>query len=68
MSEKIFNLDEACAFLGVKRRTMYKLLKEQTVPAVKIGGQWRFSREALLDLFHEKDQEQPIPHQELNQH
>jgi len=54
MEEEILNLDDACSFLGIKHRTMYKLLKDSTIPAIKIGGQWRFSREVLMDLFRKQ--------------
>ncbi|MFH1852242.1 MAG: helix-turn-helix domain-containing protein [Candidatus Neomarinimicrobiota bacterium] len=60
MSEKILNIDEACEFLGIKRRTIYKLLKEGSLPAVKIGGQWRFSQEVLMDLFR-RQTTGPVP-------
>ncbi|MFQ6604306.1 MAG: helix-turn-helix domain-containing protein [Fidelibacterota bacterium] len=48
---QILNIKEACVFLGIKERTMYKLIHEGKIPAVKIGGQWRFYRQALLNLF-----------------
>ncbi len=57
MEEEILNLDDACSFMGIKRRTMYKLLKDGTIPAVKIGGQWRFSREVIMDLFRQQGTE-----------
>lgn len=57
MEEEILNLDDACSFIGIKRRTMYKLLKDGTIPAVKIGGQWRFSREVIMDLFRQQSPE-----------
>ena len=55
MEEEILNLDDACSFLGIKRRTMYKLLKDGAIPAIKIGGQWRFSRAAIMDLFRRQN-------------
>ncbi len=51
MEKEILNIDEACEFLGIRPRTMYKLLKSGEIPAVKIGGQWRFSSKALRELF-----------------
>lgn len=53
MSDEILNIKKACDLLGIHQRTMYSLLKEGKIPAVKIGGQWRFSRQVLLDLFHQ---------------
>ncbi|NOZ09167.1 MAG: helix-turn-helix domain-containing protein [FCB group bacterium] len=57
MSKEIINIDEACQLLQIKHRTMYQLLKNGDIPAVKIGGQWRFSRKVLLDLFFEQAKE-----------
>ena len=51
MKKDILNITEACELLGIKPRTMYSLLKKREVPAVKIGGQWRFSSKALLEMF-----------------
>ena len=31
----------------VNRRTIYRLIKSGTLPAVRIGGQWRFRRSDL---------------------
>ena len=49
--EEILDLDAACDLLRIHHRTMYTLLKEGKVPAVKIGGQWRFSKKELLNMF-----------------
>jgi len=51
MDHEIFDIDAAAEFLSIKKRTMYKLAKQGEIPAVKIGGQWRFYREKLLELF-----------------
>jgi excisionase family DNA binding protein len=48
MNDDILNLDQAIEFLGVSEKTMIKLLREEHIPARKIGREWRFSREALI--------------------
>lgn len=48
MNDDILNLEQAVAFLGVGEKTLIKLLREEHLPARKIGREWRFSREALL--------------------
>lgn len=52
MTEEIFNIKQACEFLGIKERTMYKLINSGKIPAIKIGGQWRFAKQVLIDMFH----------------
>ncbi|MCF7802889.1 MAG: helix-turn-helix domain-containing protein [Candidatus Marinimicrobia bacterium] len=51
MDNEILDIEAAAEFLGIKKRTMYKLVKDGEIPAAKIGGQWRFYREQLLELF-----------------
>jgi len=55
MDNDILNLEQAMEFFGVSERTMIKLLREENVPARKIGREWRFSRAALLKWLGEGD-------------
>lgn len=48
MNDDILNLEQTVEFLGVSEKTLIKLLREEHIPARKIGREWRFSREALL--------------------
>lgn len=48
MTDDILNLGQAVEFLGVSEKTLIKLLRDEHIPARKIGREWRFSREALL--------------------
>ncbi len=49
--KEIFSIEEAEEYLGIKKRTLYKLAKTGKIPAIKIGGQWRFSKYRLDALF-----------------
>ncbi len=51
MDKEILDIRAAANFLGIKKRTMYKLVNEGEIPAKKIGGQWRFSKTQLISLF-----------------
>ena len=55
MDGEILNLEQATEFLGVSERTMLRLLREERVPARKIGREWRFSRAALLEWLGRGD-------------
>jgi len=55
MDNDILNLEQAMEFFGVSERTMIKLLREENVPARKIGREWRFSKTALLKWLGEGD-------------
>lgn len=49
MDNDVLNLEQAMEFFGVSERTMIKLLREERIPARKIGREWRFHKAALLD-------------------
>lgn len=44
---QIMTPKEAAKYLGFHLVTIYRLLKKREVPAVKIGGQWRFKKDVL---------------------
>ena len=48
MEKEILNMEEAAALFGVSIKTFIKLLREENVPARKIGREWRFSRKAIV--------------------
>ena len=48
MDKEILSLEEAAEVFGVSIKTFIKLLKEEKVPARKIGREWRFSKSALI--------------------
>lgn len=45
----VLNIDEAAALLGVSVKTFNKVLHSENVPGRKIGREWKFSRQALID-------------------
>ena len=38
---------EVCAYLRVSRATIYWLLKENQIPAFRVGSDWRFNIEEI---------------------
>ncbi len=40
---------EAAELLKISRGTLLRLANEKKIPAQKLGRQWRFSRQALLE-------------------
>lgn len=55
MDKEILNMEEAAGLFGVSVKTFIKLLKEEKVPARKIGREWRFSKKALIDWLSSGD-------------
>lgn len=46
---EILNIEEAAQLLGVSVKTFNKVLHSESIPARKIGREWKFSRQALID-------------------
>ena len=55
MDSDVLNLEQVIEFFGVSERTMIKLLREERIPARKIGREWRFNKSALLHWLGEGD-------------
>lgn len=64
MEKEILNLQEVCELLSVSEKTMLKLLKEENIPARKIGREWRFSREAIIKWIAKGDSTEYIMQEE----
>jgi excisionase family DNA binding protein len=56
--ERLLNLREAAALLGMHWKTLEGLTRNKKVPAFRIGGRWRF-RVSLLNQWLEKRLVQP---------
>ncbi len=51
MSDEIMDIRSAAKYLQIKERTLYRLVGEGEIPGIKVGGQWRFSKKCLEDMF-----------------
>ncbi len=45
--KEILTPREAAEYLSVHVRTIYRLAKSREIPCRKVGGSWRFKKEAL---------------------
>lgn len=48
---ELLDVDGATRLLGVHRNTLYRLIRTDDLPALRLsrGGRWRFRRQDLLD-------------------
>ncbi|HQU72937.1 MAG TPA: helix-turn-helix domain-containing protein [Calditrichia bacterium] len=53
MSEEIMTIKDVAQFLKVKEQTVYRLVQQGKIPALKIGGQWKVKRSHLDRMFEE---------------
>jgi excisionase family DNA binding protein len=52
--KEVLTVKEAAEFLGLKPFTMRMYARNGTVPASRLGGQWRFIKSDLLDCLRSK--------------
>ena len=45
----IMTLEEVARFLRLNKSTIYRMAREGTLPAWKLGNVWRFKKEAIED-------------------
>lgn len=48
-TKEVLNAEEAAEFLGVNPYTVRQKARSGEMPGRKVGKEWRFSRQALLD-------------------
>ena len=51
MSE-LMTLPELAQYLRFTRKTVYRLLKEGSIPAIRIGRKWRFEKDSIDEWLH----------------
>ncbi len=50
---EVMSIREASAYLGVSKESLYRYLREESIPAFKLGNRWRFKK-SVLDRWMEK--------------
>lgn len=55
LDSDILNLERRQLILGVSEKTLIKFLREEHIPARKIGREWRFSKQALINWLASGD-------------
>jgi excisionase family DNA binding protein len=51
MQGQWLDAEETAASLQITKATLYKLVRDGRVPADKVSGRWRFTRDAIEALF-----------------
>ena len=50
---ELMTIEELEKYLRFTRKTIYRLLKEGSIPATKIGNKWRFDKEIIDKWLHQ---------------
>ena len=51
MSNGILGIKEVADYLKMRQQTVYRLVKQKRIPALKIGGQWKVKQQHLDKMF-----------------
>jgi excisionase family DNA binding protein len=55
MGPPVLTVRELAGYFRVHQTTVYRLLREQKLPAFRVGSDWRFNREAIEQwMIHEQ--------------
>jgi excisionase family DNA binding protein len=47
MGDRWFSVDDIAKYLGIKRDTVYKWIRERQMPGHKIGRLWKFNQQEV---------------------
>ncbi len=61
MGERLLTTRDVQDLLQLDRVTIYKMVKEGQLPALRMGGQWRFSAGAIAAWLQKRDTEARAP-------
>lgn len=52
--KNLLTAKEVAGLLRVSTQTLYKMLEQGQIPAVKVGSQWRFDGDKIQDWIEEQ--------------
>jgi excisionase family DNA binding protein len=47
MTEQLLTTDQLAEYLNVDKFTVYRLISQKEIPAIKVGNQWRFKKKLI---------------------
>ncbi|MBM4341464.1 MAG: helix-turn-helix domain-containing protein [Deltaproteobacteria bacterium] len=59
-ADEILNIKEVSHYLKIPVSTVYKLVQDGKVPAIKFGKHWRFLKKDLDHLFEQKKPDESL--------
>jgi excisionase family DNA binding protein len=54
MDQEVMTVRELCEYLHVHRGTIYRLLRRNSIPAFRVGSDWRFARSMIDEWCAER--------------
>lgn len=66
-SKEFLSIKEVCLFIGISRRTVYRLIEQGDLKKIKVGSRTLIKRSALNRLLNNKETGKPeIPEHQIN--
>ena len=59
--DEIMTLEEMAGYLKIGKSTLYKMVREDKIPVVKIANQWRFRKEDIEKWLKEIKDKNLLP-------
>ena len=56
--QPLMTISEVASYMRVSRFTVYRLAKDRSIPATKIGRQWRFQKEEIDRWLRDENHEE----------
>ena len=53
-ADEVLTVKELCDLLRVNQSTVYKLVREGSIPAFRVGSEWRFRKDVIMRWMVEK--------------
>lgn len=53
-SGDVLTIEELASYLKIPKSTLYKLVREGSVPCQKVGKHWRFHRDAIDEWLKQR--------------
>ena len=68
MQEKLMSIKEVAEFLGVSKMAIYKWAKKGFIPCLRVGRQYRFIKEEIIEWAKRRGSKGRIREERVNQY
>ena len=50
----LITIDDLSSYLKISKETIYKMVQKGSIPALKVGNQWRFQKDQINNWLNEQ--------------
>ena len=68
MEGKLMSIKEVAEFLGVSKIAIYKWAKKGFIPCLRVGKQYRFSKEEIIEWARKRGSKGRMREKKVNQY